>query len=262
MKLRTRKSKKSYTVMIISDSAKNQRKEFHINAGLAGTVMLGSFLLLVCAVCYVVYSAITLSDSMERYKKQAEQTVKLQEEIERLEAEAEVLEAEKEEMAEQINILNDTVNQHAEVEEALAAKEEEEHIPKGFPLSGTAQLKTEEAAEDDDDDDDDAQEMRAHEDRKEVIFAASEGINVIASGTGTVLSVDVDVDYGNVVSIDHGNGYISVYRNNGNAVVKAGSEVTRGDILYVVGEDNTEMGYSISKDDTYIDPMEMIEING
>ena len=104
--------------------------------------------------------------------------------------------------------------------------------------------------------------MRAHEDRKEVIFAASEGINVIASGTGTVLSVDVDVDYGNVVSIDHGNGYISIYRNKGNAVVKAGNEVTRGAILYVVGEDNTEMGYSISKDDTYIDPMEMIEING
>ena len=72
----------------------------------------------------------------------------------------------------------------------------------------------------------------------------------------------MDVDYGNVVSIDHGNGYISIYRNKGNAVVKAGNEVTRGAILYVVGEDNTEMGYSISKDDTYIDPMEMIEING
>ena len=258
MKLRTRKSKKSYTVMIISDSAKNKRKEFHINAGFAGTVMLGSFLLLVCAVCYVVYSVITLSDSMERFKAQAEQNISLQEEIERLEAEAGKLETEKEEMAEQIKVLNDTVNEHAEVEEAMAAQEEEEHIPKGFPLSGTAQLKTEETAGDDDD----AQGMRAHEVRKEVIFAASEGINVIASGTGTVLSVDVDVDYGNVVSIDHGNGYISIYRNKGNAVVKAGNEVTRGAILYVVGEDNTEMGYSISKDDTYIDPMEMIEING
>ena len=104
--------------------------------------------------------------------------------------------------------------------------------------------------------------MRAHEDRKEVIFAASEGINVIASGTGTVLSVDVDVDYGNVVSIDHGNGYISIYRNNGTPVVKAGNEITRGAILYVVGEDNAELGYSIIKDDTYIEPMEMIEING
>lgn len=254
MKLRTRKSKKSYTVMIISDSAKNRRKELHINAGLAGTVMLTSFLLLVVAVCYVVYSVITLSDSMERFKAQTDQIIKLQEEIERLEAEAKGLEKEKEEMEKQINDLNDTVNQHAEVEEAMAAQEEEEHIPKGFPLSGTAQLKTE--------GDDDADGMRAHEDKKEVIFAASEGINVIASGTGTVLSVDVDVDYGNVVSIDHGNGYISIYRNNGSAVVKAGSEVTRGAILYVVGENNTEMGYSISKDDTYIDPMEMIEING
>jgi septal ring factor EnvC (AmiA/AmiB activator) len=256
MKLKTRKSKKSYTVMIISDSARNQRKEFHINAGLAGTVMLGSFLLLVGVVCYVVYSVITLSDSLERFRLQADQIVKLQEEIEQLEAEAEGLKAEKEEMAEQINNLNDTVDQHAQVQQALAAEEEEAHIPRGFPLSGTAQLKTEETA------DDDEEGMRAHEDRKEVIFAASEGINVIASGTGTVLSVDVDVDYGNVVSIDHGNGYISIYRNNGTPVVKAGNEITRGAILYVVGEDNAELGYSISKDDTYIEPMEMIEING
>ncbi|MCI8929799.1 MAG: peptidoglycan DD-metalloendopeptidase family protein [Lachnospiraceae bacterium] len=257
MKLKTRKSKKSYTVMIISDSARNQRKEFHINAGLAGTVMLGSFLLLVGVVCYVVYSVITLSDSLERFRLQADQIVKLQEEIEQLEAEAEGLKAEKEEMAEQINNLNDTVDQHAQVQQALAAEEEEAHIPRGFPLSGTAQLKTEETA-----DDDEEEGMRAHEDRKEVIFAASEGINVIASGTGTVLSVDVDVDYGNVVSIDHGNGYISIYRNNGTPVVKAGNEITRGAILYVVGEDNAELGYSISKDDTYIEPMEMIEING
>ncbi len=256
MKLKTRKSKKSYTVMIISDSARNQRKEFHINAGLAGTVMLGSFLLLVGVVCYVVYSVITLSDSLERFRLQADQIVKLQEEIEQLEAEAEGLKAEKEERAEQINNLNDTVDQHAQVQQALAAEEEEAHIPRGFPLSGTAQLKTEETA------DDDEEGMRAHEDRKEVIFAASEGINVIASGTGTVLSVDVDVDYGNVVSIDHGNGYISIYRNNGTPVVKAGNEITRGAILYVVGEDNAELGYSISKDDTYIEPMEMIEING
>ena len=256
MKLKTRKSKKSYTVMIISDSARNQRKEFHINAGLAGTVMLGSFLLLVGVVCYVVYSVITLSDSLERFRLQADQIVKLQEEIEQLEAEAEGLKAEKEEMAEQINNLNDTVDQHAQVQQALAAEEEEAHIPRGFPLSGTAQLKTEETA------DDDEEGLRAHEDRKEVIFAASEGINVIASGTGTVLSVDVDVDYGNVVSIDHGNGYISIYRNNGTPVVKAGNEITRGAILYVVGEDNAELGYSISKDDTYIEPMEMIEING
>ena len=257
MKLKTRKSKKSYTVMIISDSARNQRKEFHINAGLAGTVMLGSFLLLVGVVCYVVYSVITLSDSLERCRLQADQIVKLQEEREQLEAEAEGLKAEKEEMAEQINNLNDTVDQHAQVQQALAAEEEEAHIPRGFPLSGTAQLKTEETADDDED-----EGMRAHEDRKEVIFAASEGINVIASGTGTVLSVDVDVDYGNVVSIDHGNGYISIYRNNGTPVVKAGNEITRGAILYVVGEDNAELGYSISKDDTYIEPMEMIEING
>ena len=104
--------------------------------------------------------------------------------------------------------------------------------------------------------------MRANEEKKEIIFTAAAGINVIASGAGTVTAVGADVDYGNVITIDHGNGYVSHYRNGGDAMVKIGAEVTRGSILFVVGEDNTDTGYSISKDDTYVDPMEMIEING
>lgn len=263
MKLNVRKSKTSYTVMIISDSAKKHRKEFHIKASAVGIVTVVTFLLLVVLVCYVVYSSITLSDSLERSKKQKEQIVQLSETNERLTLEKEELEG-------KVAILSETVNQKVEAEQALAAEEEEAHLPKGFPLSGTAQLKTEEntaeetADEDDGDNGDEnaVQEMHANGERKEVIFNASAGVNVISSGAGTVIAADVDADYGNIISIDHGNGYISIYRNGGTPVVKVGSEVARGAILYVVGEDNLETGYSISKDGTYVDPMEMIEING
>ena len=259
MALKRRKSKISYTVMIISDSAKKHNKEYHIKAGAVGAVTLTSFILVVFLVCYVVYSSITLSDSLERSRKQAEQIVQLKEENVKLAAEKEELEG-------KVAVLSETVNQKVEVEQALAEKEEEAHLPKGFPLSGTAQLKNSESTEGEDaaegDDEDATQEMHANEEKKEIIFTAAAGINVIASGAGTVTAVGADVEYGNIISIDHGNGYVSTYRNVGNPMVKTGAEVSRGDILYVGGEDNTEMGYSISKDDTYLDPMEMIEING
>lgn len=257
MKLNMRKSKISYTVMIISDSAKKHRKELHIKAGAVGAATAAVFLLLVILICYVVYSSITLSDSLERSKKQMEQIVQLKDENEKLEVEKEELEG-------KVSILSETVNQKVEAEQALAVKEEEEHLPKGFPLSGTAQLKTEEttAAAEEEADEDTVPEMHANDERKEIIFNAAAGINVTASGAGTVISVDADVNYGNIISIDHGNGYISIYRNGGNPVVKVGNEVSRGAILYVVGEDNMELGYSISQDGNYIDPLDMIEING
>lgn len=264
MKINLRKSKTSYTVMIISDSAKKHHREFHIKAGAVGAVTITVFALFVCMVCYIVYSSITLSDSMERSKEQTARIVQLKQENEQLAAENEQLEG-------KIAVLSDTVNQKVEAEQQLAAREEEEHLPKGFPLSGTAQMKTADEEADEAADTDNEEEMQeegtgtgmqTHTDKREIIFTASAGINVIASGAGTVTEVGADVNYGNIVTIDHGNGYVSSYRNNSDAMVKAGSEVTRGSILFVIGEENTDTGYSISKDNTYIDPMEMIEING
>ena len=95
-----------------------------------------------------------------------------------------------------------------------------------------------------------------------LIFTASNGTNVITTGTGTVVSVDVDVDYGCRIVIDHGNGYQSIYRNNGKALVKNGETLGKGYILFLVGEDNQELGYQIMQNDEYIDPMLLIDING
>ncbi len=254
MRLNLRKSKTSYTVMIMSDSAKKHHREFHIRAGAVGAVSVFAFALFVAAICYVVYSSITLSNSMERSRKQLDQIAQLKEANEQLELEKGELQSEIAKLEETVSILSDTVNQKVEAEQALEAEKEEEHIPKGFPMSGTAQIKEET--------NDDEAQMRASEERKEIIFSAAAGTNVISSGAGTVLSVGEDVEYGNLISIDHGNGYVSVYRNGGNPMVKEGNEVTRGAILYVIDDENTDTGYSIRKDDTYVDPMELIEING
>ena len=71
-----------------------------------------------------------------------------------------------------------------------------------------------------------------------------------------------DAKLGNSVTIDHGNGYVSIYRNAGDPLVTEGSEIDKGDIIYVIGEKNTSLGYQIQQDEKYIDPEELIEING
>ena len=72
----------------------------------------------------------------------------------------------------------------------------------------------------------------------------------------------MDEEYGTKIVVDHGNGYISIYRNNGTALVKTGEELGKGYILFTVGEENQKLGYQIMKSDTYIDPMQIIDING
>ena len=71
-----------------------------------------------------------------------------------------------------------------------------------------------------------------------------------------------DVKFGNMVTIDHGNGYISIYRNMGDPLVTEGSAIDKGDIIFVISEDNTTLGYQIQQNEQYINPEELTEING
>ena len=151
------------------------------------------------------------------------------------------------------------------IEDEHLSQEEAETLalPTGFPLTGTASMAS--AV-------DDATETTiteiTDENRDEVsgnplvVFTAAEGSSVIASGTGTVVNITTDVKFGNAVTIDHGNGYVSIYRNGGDPLVTEGSQIDKGDIIFVIGEKNTSLGYQIQQDEKYIDPEEMIEING
>ena len=143
-----------------------------------------------------------------------------------------------------ITVLSETVSKKAATEDAISQETVENALPKGFPLSGSATMK------------------EAEEGDPMLIFSASQGINVITTGTGVVVSVGADETYGTKVIVDHGNGYQSVYRNNGVALVKDGEELGKGYIIFTVGEENQELGYQIMKDEEYIDPMQLIDING
>lgn len=242
------KRKVGYTIMIVSDSVEKNQKKFHINTGILSIV---AFVLLVAVICYAEYTTILMHGAMERSETYASQIADLQKENEGLKLEKETLEK-------QVANLNQSLNQkEVQVqmqEETLQAAAQEENMPKGFPVSGAAQIK-ETGAEDD-------AGLQPKEEWKETIFIGAVATNVTATGAGTVLEVKEAGEEPASVSIDHGNGYVSTYRNAGEVKVTAGSSIKQGEALFEIGENNTELGYSISKDGNYLDPMEIIEIKG
>ena len=55
---------------------------------------------------------------------------------------------------------------------------------------------------------------------------------------------------------------MTVYRSQGEAKVKQGEVVTQGTTLFLVGENNSKLGYQMIKDGVFIDPLEVLVING
>ncbi len=259
-----RKRKITYTIILTSDSPAANYRRMHIKTGALAVV---SFVAFVAVICYAVYTTITMGGYIDRNAKQLDQIVKMK-------AENEALSAEKDSLEGKVSSLENTLSRKEEQEHELVAAHEENYIPKGFPMSGAAQIKEEDAAEADedaadgdaDDADDDENEntlkVEAKEEWKELIFVAAEGTKVVATASGTVKEVreaEGEVSY---VIIDHGNGYVTTYRNLGSPIAEEGSQVVKGVALFLVGEDNTETGYSIRKDDSYVDPLDLIEIKG
>ena len=129
-------------------------------------------------------------------------------------------------------------------ENELSATLEKQSLPTEFPLTGSASM--EEVT--------DCEPM--------FIILASVGTTVVAVASGTVMAVNDDETYGHSVWVDHGNGYITIYRNKGDATVAVGDSVVQGTTLFVIGEDNADLGYQMQKDGSYINPMDMLAISG
>ena len=64
-----------------------------------------------------------------------------------------------------------------------------------------------------------------------VLIAAAAGTAVKAVADGTVVFADWMTGYGNILIIDHGNGYMSLYAHNDGLLRDAGDAVKRGDAV-------------------------------
>lgn len=231
------KRKSKYALILVREKDDGTIKKHTISSAVVEVAAAVLFVLVVAIICKFVYDSITIKDARKEIVNQIIT-------INNLTDENEALSVENSTLSSKVAVLSETVSKKTEVEDAISQETVENAMPKGFPLSGSATMK------------------EAEEGDPMLIFTAANNVNVITSGTGTVVSVDADEVYGTRIVIDHGNGYQSVYRNNGAALVKNGETLGKGYILFSVKDDNQELGYQIMQNDEYIDPMILIDING
>lgn len=229
--------RRKFALLLVTEHKDGTIKQHVISSTLIEMMMAVLFLAVVAVVCKFVYDGIVIKDVR---KEIVEQIVT----INNLTDENEALSVENNTLTSKVAVLSETVSKKAATEDAISQETVENALPKGFPLSGSSAMEEAEGEE------------------PMLIFSAAQGVNVITSGTGTVISVDADEEYGTKIIIDHGNGYQSIYRNSGTALVRNGEELGKGYILFSIEEDNQKLGYQIMKDDVYIDPMQVIDING
>jgi len=95
-----------------------------------------------------------------------------------------------------------------------------------------------------------------------VDFAAKIGTKVKAIADGKVILAGWDDTYGNLVGIDHGNGYVTYYGHNLKNLVNVGYAVHRGDVIALSGSSGRSsaphLHYEIKKDGVSIDPKDFL----
>ncbi len=244
MQRKKHKRKMNHVVIVTSDAVDANVKQFRIRPW-----FLKLIIFLLCVVIGVLIGVLVYEGQI--WEAISRSNVEKQEKILALEGEKSVLNEEKKELESQIEELNDkiqilsnTVNEKVQNENELTAQIEKQSLPTEFPLNGSASME------------------EVTEGEPMCVFTASVGVTVVATASGTVTAVNDDGEYGHNVWVDHGNGYITIYRNQGDATVKQGDSVVQGTTLFMIGEDNTKLGYQMLKDGSYINPMDMLAISG
>lgn len=256
-----KKTKPSYSLMIVSNTPGGDTKQIKVTFKLLMTG-LGITAGIAVLVVGLVSGIITIATTTHT------RTTALSATVNQLADQNNSLSAENDELNNKVSLLSDTINQKVENENIQQMEIEEKSKPTGFPLTGTASIYYEPGSATDVQEDVEGQDG-AQEDIQNafdlskpiVIYVAGDNTSIVAAGNGIVSLVGDDTEYGSVVRIDHGNGYVSIYRNSGRPKVAQGDEVMRGALLFELGQ-TSMFGFQITYEDEYINPMELTEING
>ncbi len=93
-------------------------------------------------------------------------------------------------------------------------------------------------------------------------FTARRGTPIYATGSGKVVRNEYSRSYGNVVVIDHGYGFKSLYAHMQKSLVKYGQEVSRGEKIGLVGSTGRSIGphchYEVMLRGKKVDPIHYV----
>lgn len=236
-----------YNVQIVSDGDTGIDRHFSASLRVVVAFLAAVLLMIIAALSYCFVLAGELERSGDAAELLRTRGTELTEQNEALLVEKEELVRENEELQEKEEILSDTINGKVQQEQEREAQIAQTYIPTGFPLRGSASYNGDDTELDG---------------NPAAVFHASQGTSVVATANGTVASIAGDAATGYIVMIDHGNGYVTVYRNGSHPRVEQGDAVMKTTVLFDIEAGKEELGYQIIENETYIDPLSLMETYG
>ena len=197
------KRKVSHILIYTTDAVDADMKQVRIHPWVLAGVTLIVCCVLGAVIGYAVYEGELWGRIREHDASQNAALIAAQDEKDALQEKIDEQDA-------KIEMLSITIQDQTQQIAELQAQIAEQSVPTDYPLTGSASMTV------------------IMDGDPMVEFTATEGSTVVAAGKGVVTAVEEDEVYGNRVVIDHGNGYVSIYRNKGESQVKAGDEVARG----------------------------------
>lgn len=96
-----------------------------------------------------------------------------------------------------------------------------------------------------------------------VLIAAASGTPVKAVADGTVVFADWMTGYGNILIVDHGQGYMSLYAHNSGLLREAGERIQRGQSVATVGnsggQDSPALYFELRRNGAPVNPGEWLK---
>ncbi len=93
-------------------------------------------------------------------------------------------------------------------------------------------------------------------------IATGMGTPVLAPADGVVTYTGSKVDFGNIISLDHGYGYLTRYGHNSKILARAGQQVRRGQVIAFVGNTGKSTGphlhYEVLRNGVPVNPQDYI----
>jgi murein DD-endopeptidase MepM/ murein hydrolase activator NlpD len=95
-------------------------------------------------------------------------------------------------------------------------------------------------------------------------FAAPTGTLILSAGMGKVVFAGTRAGYGNLVEIDHGDGLVTRYAHMSAILVRAGMEISTGQVIGRVGSTGRSTGphlhFEVRRGDTPLDPAAFLAV--
>lgn len=243
-----KKRKKNHVVIVTSDAADAAVKRFQIRTWLLWLIIIVLCVAMGAGLGYILYEDQIRNAANTKIQLHEEKVKSLEAQLEeqRINAEEQEKAQEKEIVLlnERIDLYETTVNLQKEEIQEMTEIQQEMYQPTTLPLTGAATI----------------EEVGGEE--PACLFTAAEGALIVATASGSVTEVVEVPDEGYRVSIDHGNGYVTVYQNAEEPKLKQGDDVMRGMTVFVVERTSLKLGYQIIKDGVYVNPMDIMEIDG